>query len=148
VRKSLFLDEIRTRAAAFVIEWRDAKGDEKQQDQPLILDLLDLFGCFTNKSCTLAKESPAKLNRQPRLHRRTHTGLVLIEMNSVGKNLGLVEIQARDPTQHPEETEIPRYILASDFKRSRLPDLHASKGVSGRIDTVQRSTTSMPRHSW
>jgi len=75
-------------------------------------------------------------------------GLVLIEMNSVGKNLGLVEIQARDPTQHPEETEIPRYILASDFKRSRLPDLHASKGVSGRIDTVQRSTTSMPRHSW
>lgn len=44
MEKSLSLNEIRTRAAQFVIDWRDAKGEEEQEDQSFIRDLLQVFG--------------------------------------------------------------------------------------------------------
>ena len=42
--KALSLNEIRRRAAQFVVEWRDEPGDERQQAQSFIRDLLRVFG--------------------------------------------------------------------------------------------------------
>lgn len=126
--KGLSLNEIRTRAAQFVLDWRDAKGEEEQEDQSFIRDLLQVFGISETRAALYQK----KVRRSSTGNRgkidALIPGLVLIEMKSSGKNLGLAEIQALDYIQHLEEAEVPRFVLTSDFKRFRLLDLHGQKG--------------------
>lgn len=42
--KPLSLNEIRSRCAEFVVEWRGAAGDERQEGQSFVRDLLRAFG--------------------------------------------------------------------------------------------------------
>ena len=126
--KSLSLNEIRTRATQFVIDWRDAKGDEKQEDQSFIRELLNVFGVSESRAALYQKRVQRSSTGNQGYIDALIPGLVLIEMKSVGKNLGLAEIQALDYIQHLEEAEVPRYVLSSDFKRFRLLDLHGQKG--------------------
>ena len=42
--KPISLNEIRSRCSEFVIEWRDAAGDERQEAPSFVRDLLAAFG--------------------------------------------------------------------------------------------------------
>ena len=70
-------------------------------------------------------------------------GLLLIEMKSTGRNLGIAELQALDYVNALTDTEQPRYILTSDFKRFRLLDMLAPKGA----DTVEFTLDELPKHT-
>lgn len=140
--KSLSLNEIRSRAASFVIDWRDAKGDEKQEDQTFVRELLHVFGISETRAAHYQKRVERSSTGNQGYIDALIPGLVLIEMKSAGKNLGLAEIQALDYIQHLEEAEVPRYILTSDFKRFRLLDLHGPKGK----DTTEFTLEELPKN--
>ena len=55
--KALSLNEIRRRAAQFVVEWRDEPGDERQQAQSFIRDLLRVFGITSTKAALYEKRA-------------------------------------------------------------------------------------------
>lgn len=142
MEKGLSLNEIRTRAAQFVIDWRDAKGDEKQEDQTFIRELLQVFGVSATRAAFYQKRVQRSSTGNQGYIDALIPGLVLIEMKSTGKNLGLAEIQALDYIQHLEEAEVPRYVLTSDFKRFRLLDLHGQKGK----DTAEFPLEILPKN--
>lgn len=142
MEKSLSLNEIRTRAAQFVLDWRDAKGDEKQEDQTFIRELLQVFGVSETRAALYQKRVQRSSTGNRGYIDALIPGLVLIEMKSRGKNLGLAEIQALDYIQHLEEAEVPRYVLTSDFKRFRLLDLRGQKGN----DTAEFLLEALPKN--
>lgn len=142
MEKGLSLNEIRTRAAQFVIDWRDARGDEKQEDQTFIRELLQVFGVSETRAAFYQKRVQRSSTGNQGYIDALIPGLVLIEMKSTGKNLGLAEIQALDYIQHLEEAEVPRYVLTSDFKRFRLLDLHGQKGK----DTAEFRLEALPKN--
>ena len=142
MEKSLSLNEIRTRAAQFVLDWRDAKGDEKQEDQTFIRELLQVFGVSETRAALYQKRVQRSSTGNQGYIDALIPGLVLIEMKSSGKNLGLAEIQALDYIQHLEEAEVPRYVLTSDFKRFRLLDLRGQKGN----DTAEFLLEALPKN--
>lgn len=135
--KALSLNEIRTLCAQFVLEWQNATGDEKQEAQSFVRDLLMAYGISETKAALYEKRVQRSSTGNQGYIDALIPGLLLIEMKSAGKNLGLAEIQAMDYIQHLSDSETPRYILTSDFKNFRLLDLHAPKGKDLITFTLQ-----------
>lgn len=126
--KALSLNEIRTNAAQFVIEWRDSPGDEKQDGQSFVRELLQVFGISEAKAALYEKRVQRSSTGNQGYIDALIPGTLLVEMKSSGKDLALAEHQAMDYMQHLTEAEQPNYILCSDFNRFRLLDLKAPKG--------------------
>jgi len=126
--KSLALNEIRSRCAKFVIEWRDSSGDERQEAQSFVRDLLEAFGISETKAALYEKRVQRSSTGNQGYIDALVPGLLLIEMKSAGRPLDLAEAQAFDYIQHLPEAEVPRFILTSDFKNFRLMDIKAPKG--------------------
>ena len=55
--KSLSLNEIRRRSAQFVVEWRESPGDERQDGQSFIRDLLQVYGITATKAALYEKRA-------------------------------------------------------------------------------------------
>ena len=138
--KPLSLNEIRARCAEFVISWRDSSGDERQDGQSFVRDLLAAFGISETRAALYEKRANRTSTGNQGYIDALVPGLLLVEMKSSGKNLGLAEIQALDYVNSLTDTEQPRYILTSDFKNFRLLDLLAPKGS----DVTQFSLAELP----
>jgi len=143
VTKPLSLNEIRTRAAQFVIDWRDAAGDERQDAQSFVRDLLQVYGLTETRAAFYEKRAQRISTGGQGYIDALVPGQLLIEMKSAGKNLGLAEIQALDYMESLTDTEQPRYVLTSDFKRFRLLDVLA-KGTDG---VTEFALEELPRHA-
>jgi hypothetical protein len=126
--KNISLNEIRTRCAQFVINWRDEVGEERQEDQSFVRDLLLAFGISETKAALYQKRSKRSSTGKVGYIDALVPGVLLIEMKTAGKNLAIAEAQALDYIQHLEDAEAPRYVLTSDFKKFRLLDIRAPKG--------------------
>lgn len=126
--KSLSLNEIRTRCANFVLEWQDSAGDERQDAQSFVRDLLMAFGISETKAALYEKRVKRSSTGNQGYIDALVPGLLLIEMKSAGKPLGLAEAQALDYIQHLADAEAPRYVLTCDFKKFRLLEIKAPKG--------------------
>jgi len=126
--KSLSLNEIRSRCAKFVIDWRDSSGDERQEAQSFVRDLLMAYGISETKAALYEKRVQRSSTGNQGYIDALVPGLLLIEMKSAGRPLALAEAQAFDYIQHLPEAEVPRFILTSDFKNFRLIDIKAPKG--------------------
>lgn len=125
--KSLSLNEIRSNCAQFVLEWRDAVGDEKQEAQSFVRELLIAFGIDHNRAALYEKRVQKSSTGNQGYIDALIPGTLIVEMKSKGKSLGSAEIQAMDYVQHLEEAEVPRYVLTCDFQNFRLLDLQAPK---------------------
>lgn len=141
--KAISLNEIRSRCAEFVVKWRDAVGEEKQEDQSFVRDLLHAFGISETRAALYQKRSTKSSTGTTGYIDALVPGVLLIEIKSAGKNLGLAEIQAMDYIQHLSETEVPKYVLTSDFKRFRLLDIAAPKGA----DVIEFSLEELPKNA-
>lgn len=141
--KALSLNEIRTKCAQFVLDWQDSVGDERQEAQSFVRDLLMAYGISETKAALYEKRVQRSSTGNQGYIDALIPGLLLVEMKSAGKNLGLAEIQAMDYIQHLPESESPRYILTSDFKKFRLLDLHAPQGK----DLVSFSLQELPKQA-
>lgn len=142
-QKALSLNEIRTRCAQFVLDWQDSTGDERQEAQSFVRDLLMAYGISETKAALYEKRVQRSSTGNQGYIDALIPGLLLVEMKSAGKNLGLAEIQAMDYIQHLPDSESPRYILTSDFKHFRLLDLHAPEGK----DLTKFSLQELPKQA-
>lgn len=139
--KPLSLNELRSRCSEFVIAWRDAAGDERQEAQSFVRDLLAAFGITETRAALYEKRAQRTSTGGQGYIDALVPGQLLIEMKSAGKQLGLAEIQALDYMDDLPDAEQPRYVLTSDFKRFRLLDVTAPKGE----DVTEWTLEELPR---
>lgn len=126
--KNISLNEIRSRCAQFVLDWKDSSGGEKQDDQSFVRDLLMAYGITATKAALYQKKVQRASTGNDGYVDALVPGLLLIEMKSVGRPLALAEAQALDYIHHLSDAETPRYVLTCDFKKFRLLDIQAPKG--------------------
>ena len=122
-------NEIRRRAAQFVVDWRDEPGDERQQAQSFIRDLLRVFGITSTKAALYEKRAKRSSTGHRGYIDALVPGLCAIEMKSAGKDLEAAERQALDYIDDLTEVESPRWVITSDFTQFRVLDLQAPDGA-------------------
>lgn len=121
----LSLNEIRARSLAFVQEYRDA-ASERAEAQLFWQGFFNVFGI--NARRVGAFERPVRELLTASGRGRIDflwKGVVLVEHKSRGEDLDTAARQARDYFPGLRDSELPRYILVSDFARLRLYDLDA-----------------------
>jgi len=136
--KLLSLNDIRARCSEFVVNWRDKAGDEKQEAQAFVRDLLLAFGVNDRKAALFEKRVQRTSTANQGYIDCLVPGLLIVEMKSAGRDLGIAEAQALDYVQHLSDAEAPRYVLSSDFKNFRLLDLNAPRSKDTKIFSLEQ----------
>lgn len=126
--KPLSFDAIQKRAGEFVAEWHDAKGEEKQEAQSFVRDLLRVYGVSGRTAAFYEKRAKRTSTGRGGFIDTLVPGKCLIEMKSRHANLADAERQALDYVEDLPEIERPRYIITSDFGRFRILDVEAPSG--------------------
>lgn len=134
----LSLNEIRDRATAFAREYRDA-ANENADAQSFWGDFFKVFGI--NARRVGAFEKPAQNLASHSGRGRIDylwKGVVLVEHKSRGQDLDRAAGQARDYFPSLKDSELPRYIIVSDFARIRLYDLEADQTTEFALAELPR----------
>ncbi|GAB4097837.1 N-6 DNA methylase [Brachybacterium horti] len=134
--KSLSLNEIRRRSAQFAVEWRESPGDERQDGQSFIRDLLQVYGITATKAALYEKRAKRSSTGGRGYIDALVPGLCAIEMKSAGKDLDAAITQALDYIDDLTAAETPRYVIASDFKNLRVLDIQAPEGRDVQMFTL------------
>jgi hypothetical protein len=114
-------NEIRSRAAKFADEWHDAHY-EKGETQSFYNELFEVFGVKRRRVASF--EEPVKLLGAKRgFIDLFWKGVLLVEQKSAGRDLVPAKTQALNYFPGLKETDLPRYILLSDFQTFELYDL-------------------------
>ncbi|MGD8168561.1 class I SAM-dependent DNA methyltransferase [Herbiconiux sp. P16] len=138
--KSMSMNEIRTRAARFSRDWKHEPGDERQQAQSFVRDLLGVYGITQTRAAFYEKRVKRSSTGSRGYIDALIPGVALIEMKSAGKDLAAAEQQALDYVDDLPDPEVPRWVLTSDFHKFRLLDLRAESGadaVEFTLDTLR-----------
>jgi hypothetical protein len=143
VAKPLSLNEIRRRSAQFAVEWRDSPGDERQEGQSFIRDLLQVFGITATKAALYEKRAKRSSTGGRGYIDALLPGFCAIEMKSAGKDLDAAITQALDYLDDLPNAETPRFIIASDFHRFRVLDMKAPEGKDTRAFTLDELPTNI-----
>lgn len=122
------MNEIRSRAARFARDWKDEPGDERQQAQSFVRDLLGVYGITETRAAFYEKRVKRSSTGSRGYIDALIPGLALIEMKSAGKDLAVAEQQALDYIDNLPDPEVPRWVITSNFKRFRLLDLRSEIG--------------------
>lgn len=121
-------NEIRVRAAQFADEWKD-ESYEKGESQSFYNDFFNVFG-MTRRRVASFEEPVKKLNGKYGFIDLFWKGVLLVEQKSAGENLTKAKKQAFDYFPGLKETDLPRYILVSDFQTFELYDLDEGTEIS------------------
>ncbi|WP_324250095.1 DNA methyltransferase [Schaalia turicensis] len=140
---ALSLDEIRRRCTKVVADWVEEPGDERQQAQSFIKDLLGAFGITQTKAALYEKRAKRTSTGRRGFIDALIPGLALIEMKTAGRDLEAAEAQALDYMEDLAEVERPSRVITSDFKTIRILDIEAEDGA----DTVQFPLEKLPLHA-
>lgn len=101
--KMLSMNEIRSRAARFAHDWILEPGDERQQAQSFVRDLLGVYGITETRAALYEKRVKRSSTGSRGYIDALIPGLVLIEMKSAGKDAtsqdALPLTLPRDPAQ-------------------------------------------------
>ena len=114
-------NEVRTHAAAFANDWKDA-AYEKGETQSFYNDFFEIFG-VRRRSVARYEEHVAKLHNRRGYIDLFWPGVLLVEQKSAGRDLAKAYQQAGDYFDALNERDRPRYILVSDFQTFELHDL-------------------------
>lgn len=114
-------NEIRARASAFSQEWAGS-GYEKGQTQLFYRDFFEVFGVPVRRVATF--EEPVKnLGEGRGFIDLFWKGVLLVEQKSSGRSLAKAKEQALAYFPGLKDSELPRFILLSDFQNFELFDL-------------------------
>ncbi|MGP5056977.1 DNA methyltransferase [Brachybacterium paraconglomeratum] len=141
--KPLVLPDIRSRAGAFVAQWRDAEGYERGEAQSFVRDLLRVFGITRSGAALYEKRAQRASTGGQGYIDALISGTALIEMKSTGADLAKAEAQALDYMESLTEHERPDFVITSDFKRFRLLDLAAD---SPETELLEFPLEELPAH--
>ena len=121
---SISWNEIKTRAAGFVNEWKDRApaAREEADAQTFENDFFRVFG--VERSQVAIFEHKVRLDDDAKGYIDLFwKGHIIIEMKSPGKDLDKAYEQARDYALALEPAKLPKAILVCDFNRFRYYDL-------------------------
>lgn len=127
--KPLSLNEIRRRGGEFARDWADCPGDERQDAQSFVRDMLKVYGVTATRAALYEKRAKRSSTASRGYIDALMPGQLLVEMKSAGKDLAEAERQALDYIDDLADAEQPRYVLTSDFRRFRLLDLYGEDGT-------------------
>ncbi|MCA1010377.1 class I SAM-dependent DNA methyltransferase [Halobacillus halophilus] len=114
-------NEIRERAVKFSNEWEDASNESA--DAKSFWDaFFNVFGISRRRVATFEK-SVKKAGGEQGFVDLLWKGILLVEHKSRGRDLEKAYNQAKDYFPGLKESELPRYILVSDFENFVLYDL-------------------------
>lgn len=130
-------NEIRSRAAAFAEEWAGERY-EKGQTQLFYREFFDVFGVPEHRVAGFEEQVEKLGNRRGNIE-QFWKGVLLVEQRSVGRDLAKAKVQTLERFPDLKETELPSYILASDFQNFELHD-HEME------ETASFSLADLPRH--
>ncbi|MGP5292461.1 class I SAM-dependent DNA methyltransferase [Brachybacterium tyrofermentans] len=142
-QKPLVVSDIRSRAGAFVAEWRDAEGYERGEAQEFVRGLLGVFGVSGRTAAVYEKRAQRSTTGHRGYIDALISGTALIEMKSAGEDLEKAEQQALDYMGSLTENEKPGYVITSDFKRFRLLNLQPEPGDQ---DVLEFPLEQLPDH--
>jgi hypothetical protein len=142
-------NEIKTRAAAFVNEWKDSQAvREKAEAQTFETEFLKIFGVDRKKAALFEQEvhfedgqdnlfdDPAGGTRRGYID-LFWKGKIIIEMKTPGKDLDKAYEQAKAYALTLPQKEIPKGILTCDFLNFQYYDLEDNaKCYSFRLDEL------------
>jgi hypothetical protein len=114
-------NEIRARAAHFAAEWKGAHY-EKGDTQTFYNELFEIFG-VTRRRVASYEEPVKKLGDRRGFIDLFWKGVLLVEQKSAGHDLTKAKEQAYDYFPGIKESDLPRYLLVSDFQNFELYDL-------------------------
>lgn len=121
------INEIKNRALAFSKEW-DRDYNEDAEAKSFWDGFFDVFGVSRRRVASfefLVKKQDGGQGYIDVLWK----GVMLAEHKSRGKSLDKAFTQAKDYFPGLKDTELPRYIVVSDFEKIRLTDLDTQKEV-------------------
>ena len=118
---ALSWNEIKNRAISFSKEWEEEER-EHAESQSFWNDFFSIFG-ISRKRVASFEEPVKKLGDKRGRIDLFWKGTLLVEHKSKGKDLDKAYTQALDYFPGLKETELPKYILVSDFEIFRLYDL-------------------------
>ena len=114
-------NEVRARAAEFARQWQ-GEGYERGQTQLFYQAFFDIFGISVRRVASF--EEPVRLLGDKRgFIDLFWKGVLLVEQKSAGRDLRQAKTQALDYFPGLKESELPRYLLLSDFQSFELYDL-------------------------
>jgi hypothetical protein len=145
--KAQSLNEIRSRAANFALEWKDSPGDERQDAQSFVRDLLGVYGITKTRAAFYEKRVTRSSTAARGYIDALVPGVAVIEMKSAGRDLVAAEMQALDYLDSLSDAEMPRWVITSDFHRFRLLDLDAPDDVEDAPDVVEFDLADFPANA-
>ena len=114
-------NEIKTRAAVFVHEWRD-ETREHAEAKTFWDELLRVFGVDRRRVATF-EEAVKKAEGGQGFIDLFWPGVMIAEHKSRGRDLDRARVQALDYFPGLADAQLPRYVVVSDFARFRVSDL-------------------------
>lgn len=134
-------NEIRGRATAFAKEWKDA-SDEDADAKSFWDGLFTVYGVPRRRFATF-ETRVAKGDGSRGFIDLLWKKVVLVEHKSRGKSLDQAHEQAKEYFPGIKDSDLPRYIVVSDFERFRVTDLETGsvnefklKDLPHRIQTL------------
>jgi hypothetical protein len=107
-------NEIKTRATAFSKEWQNAQREEADA-KPFLVEFLNIFGISQRRVATF-EQRIKKLDDADGYIDLLWKGMLLVEMKSLGKDLGKAYAQAKDYCHGLKDHELPKLIMVCDFE--------------------------------
>jgi hypothetical protein len=127
-------NDIRDRALAFSREWASTESEDAEA-QSFINDFFEVFGVPRRRVASFEKKVK-KIDGRDGYIDLLWKGTLLIEQKSRGKNLDRAYSQAIDYFPGLKNSELPQYVLVSDFWRFRLHDLEQDKVYEFTLDKL------------
>lgn len=118
-------NEIRTRAAVFAKDWKDARY-EKGEMQTFWNEFFEIFG-ITRRRVASFEEPVKKLGDKRGFIDLIWKGLLSVEQKSAGRDLSKAKEQLFDYFPGLTEEELPRFIVACDFQSFELYGLETGE---------------------
>ena len=137
-------NEVRSRAAAFSDEWRDASY-EKGETQRFYNDFFEVFG-VRRRTVATYEAHVGKLDNRSGFIDLFWPGVLVVEQKSTGRDLTKAYDQAINYLLALPERDHPRYILVSDFQTFELHDEFErlkSRRDSRRLAELRRFQTKL-----
>ena len=121
---SISWNEIKTRAAAFVLAWQDRAptAREEADAQTFENEFFYLFGIDRSKVAIF--EQKVRLDDEGNGYIDLFwKGHIIVEMKSPGKDMAKAFVQAKDYANALKTSDLPKAILVCDFKKFHYYDL-------------------------
>lgn len=132
-------DEVRRRAKAFAIEWKDAHY-EKGETQTFYNEFFEIFG-IRRKQVAIYEQRVKLLNDRHGFIDLFWPGVLLVEQKSSRLDLGKAQGQALDYVEGIHQTQQPRWVLTCDFQTWILLDLETGRELKFRLADLHKHIT-------